>query len=393
MKIPNNKFQITNISQSTSFRVVFLGLLLVTGYLLLGLPKAADAATLYISPPEAEIYLGDTFSAELRIDTQGEIVNTIGANVFALGDELSITDFSLGQSVFSTLIDGPEYSGEGNAVSFQAIALGGFEGDGLIGRIFFRADKPGFTMARLSIDSQVFLHDGHGTPAAMNFEHAEYSVVDVPEDAPSLRSETHPLSERWYTEGNARITWEMRPGARYLFVFGTDPQAEPDQEIEEGVNEIELDIAEDGIYYLRFLECFGEECGPIVTRTIMKDATPPEEFDVFLGHGHDAYEGNKFISFSATDETSGVERYEAQEDNGDWAEAKSPYVLRDQNARIVRVKAIDKAGNERISELNIRAQLSSGYSPPLFVVIIIVGVMSLVAGFIYIKKRRVTRNK
>lgn len=85
---------------------------------------------------------------------------------------------------------------------------------------------------------------------------------------------------------------------------------------------------------------------------ISDDKTKPESFDVVLGKDPSLFDNQYFISFFTTDAESGVAYYEVQEGRTDFVRAESPYMLKDQSVggRIL-VKAVDKAGNERIAEL------------------------------------------
>ena len=97
------------------------------------------------------------------------------------------------------------------------------------------------------------------------------------------------------------------------------------------------------------------------TMSLPADTTPPESF-VPLVSRHPSIENNAyFVSFSAVDKDSGVEKYEVRERpafissltdvlSTDWKPAKSPYVLSMQQwGSKVEVKAIDRAGNSAIS--------------------------------------------
>ena len=87
----------------------------------------------------------------------------------------------------------------------------------------------------------------------------------------------------------------------------------------------------------------------------LKDADPPEQFSPEVFRDPNIFSGKWFLVFVAQDKVSGVEHYEIQEtlfqepSKNRWQTAQSPYVLKDQNrASYIFVKAIDRAGNERI---------------------------------------------
>jgi len=92
---------------------------------------------------------------------------------------------------------------------------------------------------------------------------------------------------------------------------------------------------------------------PPIVETI-KDIDPPEEFGLEIVQNPDMFDGKYFLVFATQDKGSGIDRYEIQETGNErqgknWVEAESPYVLKDQELHsYIYVKAVDKAGNERV---------------------------------------------
>ena len=85
---------------------------------------------------------------------------------------------------------------------------------------------------------------------------------------------------------------------------------------------------------------------------IESDKNPPEPFEIAIGRDPSIFDNQYFISFFTTDKESGIDYYEIQEGTRPYIIGDSPYLLKDQKLRsIIRVKAIDKAGNERIIEM------------------------------------------
>ena len=89
------------------------------------------------------------------------------------------------------------------------------------------------------------------------------------------------------------------------------------------------------------------------------DLLPPEPFSPAVGSDPDLFRGEWFVSWSASDKGSSIESYEVLETRsgrtaiGAWQPAESPFLLRDQSRKsFIRVKAIDRAGNERIAVLS-----------------------------------------
>lgn len=85
---------------------------------------------------------------------------------------------------------------------------------------------------------------------------------------------------------------------------------------------------------------------------ISNDKTAPESFEIIVSQDPSIFDNQYFISFFTTDAESGVAYYEVQEGERDLARTESPYLLQDQSLKnLVKVKATDKAGNERMEEL------------------------------------------
>ena len=81
---------------------------------------------------------------------------------------------------------------------------------------------------------------------------------------------------------------------------------------------------------------------------VKADTVPPDSFDVQVESTRGIFGGKYYIVFSTVDKQSGLDHYELFE-RGGWKHVTSPYRLYDQSlADPIQVKAIDKAGNERM---------------------------------------------
>lgn len=113
---------------------------------------------------------------------------------------------------------------------------------------------------------------------------------------------------------------------------------------------------------------------------ISNDKTAPESFEITLGQDPSVFDNQYFISFFTTDAESGVAHYEVKEGDRDFVQAESPYLLKDQSLRnLIKVKAVDKAGNERIVEL-----MPSASSVPFYmnVLVWIVVILGFIVGYV-----------
>jgi len=98
---------------------------------------------------------------------------------------------------------------------------------------------------------------------------------------------------------------------------------------------------------------------------VSADKATPEEFSVELVQDEQIFSGKYYIIFNTTDKQTGIAYYEIIEEpfseasffawgssEAPWLRAKSPYVLKDQSLNsTIRVKAVDKSGNEYIATL------------------------------------------
>ena len=87
-----------------------------------------------------------------------------------------------------------------------------------------------------------------------------------------------------------------------------------------------------------------------------KDTEPPEHFQIYRHVEPELYEGKPYLTFAAIDKQSGIDHYEAAESRlscafkePSWEIVGTTYVPKDSHGTsAVCIKAVDRAGNERI---------------------------------------------
>jgi hypothetical protein len=269
---------------------------------------STNAASLYIDPAFSELYRGDAITMQVRLDVdeeQGECVNAIDG-VLNYSDSLDPIDVSTGGSIISLWPESPIIDKENNQITFAGGIPNGYCGrvagdprlTNTLLKIVFRL--PGFSIGgsnfsagtgtvRFSEQSTVYLNDGFGTRIAPNIYPATITLND---------SAGTNLKNDWRSEVNA-------------------------------------------------------------------DIIPPQEFSITLDKNEQAFSQKYFVVFNTTDKQTGIDQYQIMEQplsqfsafdwgraDAPWVPAVSPYVLEDQSLNsIIRVKAIDKAGNEYIATL------------------------------------------
>lgn len=304
-----------------------------------------SAATLYLDPPRPTLNRGDSVTLSVRLDTDeaaDECINAIDG-VIAYNEAINPVDISIGQSIFPIWVEQPVIDKDNRTITFAGGIPNGYcgrvEGDprltNTLLQIVFRA--PGLTVGGTDLPSQgtvtfkpetrAFLNDGFGTEAQLQTLGAELTLNQV-------------------------------------------------------VGSTIVDDWRD---------------------VVASDDIPPEEFSITLEKDEFAFEKKYYIVFNTTDKQSGMSHYEVIEEPVEdtrlftfgaattvWTEGRSPYVLNDQALKsTIRVRAVDKAGNEYIATL--APQNASLERWPLWMVAAVGGVvvfLVLVALLIWYWRRR-----
>lgn len=310
-----------------------------------GLYTNTLAALLYFDPADAVLHRGDTMSVALRIDTDtDECINTI-ESVIHFDPAVKVIDLSRGRSILNLWVENPKINEEENTVTFAGGIPGGYcgriPGDPSLTNIVLELilRSPGFSvrkadsgLATLRVDpaSQILLNDGFGTPATLRTIDATITMSDTPGSS---------LSDTWQDQ-------------------------------------------------------------------VQDDTDLPSDFSIVLTRDETAFSGDYFITFNALDKQSGIDHYEVMEEpftdfyafrwgraDAPWIVTESPYVLKDQSLNsTIRVKAIDKAGNQRIAIYVPDVALRSVSFDKLLTLVVIGGAVLLVIilaviGYMQIRKR------
>lgn len=294
----------------------------------------AQAASLYLDPAFPTIYRGDSVTIAVRVDTDelaGECVNAVDA-VLAYDASIQPVDVSVGDSIFNVWVESPKIDPVNRTITFAGGIPNGYcgriEGDpklsNVIAKIVFRSpglqigggDDANKAMISFRDETAVYLNDGFGTLAPLT---------------------TFPST----------ITLERNPGAEIVDTWRKDVQS---------------------------------------------DKAAPQQFGIELSREDKAFGGDYFIVFNTTDKETGLSHYEVMEEpasdltgfrwgraDAPWVTARSPYVLKDQSLNsVIRVKAVDKAGNEYVATYIPEESMRSLSQERLLLYVLIVALGALV---------------
>jgi hypothetical protein len=261
-------------------------------------PFSLSAAFLYMDPSEGVVSSEQMFTVDVRVDNQDQCLNVFDVKIKYPSKNIKAVTVSRGKSILSLWVEDPIINHKSGEITFTGGIPGGYcgrvSGDlnltNVLVTLVFQPLNKDFTSDKIEInfaeDTSILLSDGAGSEAELDLLNAVYDTGE-----------------------NATV------------------------------------LAEEWLEILR------------------QDERPPVAFDIELMKEESVFDGNYFIVFSTTDKGSGLKHYEVKEEDIDksgfirdrdkeasFIKIESPYLLKDQtlNSRIT-VKAIDNAGNERLS--------------------------------------------
>ncbi len=303
---------------------------------------------IFFTPDAHDAVVGEITRSDIWIDTGGVAINAADLDL-QFGSNITILSAEHSPSIFDLWVHEPDVSTNTGIVRFTGGSTVSFSGRGVIGQIYWQANQPGTLSVTYNNDSAVLFSDGQGTRATVSFRSPTYTLISAA-GLPDVTSSSHPDQNAWYQTAVVHLNWPVTAGTAYSYVVTKNPDEEPDETADTPVGSVQLSPLPDGIYYFRIREKpVGGNWSNTATRQFKIDATAPDAFTIHESQDASLFNGKPFISFVATDQTSGVASYEVQEGNdAPVSIVASPYVLKhDAGSVPVRVTAIDRAGNRR----------------------------------------------
>lgn len=294
-------------------------------------PICIKGAVLYFEPLVGEYYPGNTFIVEVKIDAEGECLNAVSVDLEFSDDILELIDFSHGQSIITLWVESPNFNEESGVISFSGGIPGGYCG--------IVPGDPGKSDLLVKIAFKIPL---------------------------SMASQSH--------EDQAAV--RFLNSSKVLLNDGLGTEA--DVKTQDAVFHILSKVP--GVFENEWQQ------------EIEKDTFLPEPFTIEIHQNPAAFDNKYFIIFSTTDKQTGIDYWEVKEGKEEWQRAQSPYLLKDQLLKgIIRVRAVDKAGNERIEEyrpMPVKKEFSWGWAFGSLSALIGVGLII----WIFYQRRKISLN-
>lgn len=351
-----------------SFSLSLIILALMFGLSLKEVEAAPEltAASLYIGPAAGAYTVGSTFTVSIFLNTGGQAVNAIEANLSFPPDKLQVVTPSTGKSLIQVWVDQPSYSNTEGILQFQgAIPTPGINTEsGMISTVTFRVKQTGVAAVKILDTSRVLLNDGKGTDILGERTGGIYELILPPPAGPLVTSPTHPDQAKWYGGGNAALTWTKGADVRgFSYVLNDSPIDVPDDIAENLKTSVSYKDLADGIHYFHIKSLGTDTWGGVTHYAINVDKTPPAAFEISISPGERTSRKQPIFDFETTDAASGINHYELKiipldekarkvlgadesTETPFFIEVSSPYYRElDMGRYEVVVRAYDKAGN------------------------------------------------
>lgn len=353
---------------------IFLSVLLF-GAVVLILPfnsAEAQAASLYFYPSSGRHLVGDSFTADVRINTGGLAINAAEGTITFEPAKIRVVSVSKSGSIFNLWTTEPTFSNTRGTINFGGgVANPGFSGaDGVIIKINFRAisvTTDGSSSDVVLTSGAVLANDGLGTNVLASLGRHTETILEAiaktpaptqePEITsallkPDVKSSTHPDSNKWYTAKTAIMNWNVADSVREVRLALSRQATElPHVRYLTPISEKTLPDLEDGVWYLNAQFVTAEGLGPVTSFKFQIDTVAPKDFQI---KRVDINEENARpeLLFTTTDDLSGIDHYEMKIGTGEWfnidklSDGQS-YRLPELKAGTytISVKAVDGAGN------------------------------------------------
>lgn len=271
-------------------------------------------ASLFLSPSGGAFPIGSTFDVSIHLNTNGQFVNAIEVQLKFPANKLQVVSpANAPRSFIDIWATPPSYSNKDGTVTFQGgVHKPGINTDnGIISTVTFRVKDTGSASVKILDDSRVYLADGTGTDVLTKTTGAIYQLVLPPPAGPFITSPTHPDQTQWYRENAAVFRWEKDPEiSGFSYALSDSPVEDPDS-ISEGVRtNASYQNISDGVHYFHIKSLRGGNWGGVTHYGVKIDNTAPADFPVIISPNAYTSTRQPLITFSTTDQTSGVDHYE-----------------------------------------------------------------------------------
>jgi hypothetical protein len=342
--------------------------------LVLFAPLQTYAAILQLLPTGNSWSIGDTFAADVKIDTKGANINAAQATITFPSTILQVTSIDKTNSAFSFWLQDPIFSNPSGTIQFTGGTPTGISGSALQTlRINFKVIAIGAGDLGAS-GAGVIADDGEGTNILSQIVTAHIvagqqivaaapvvlrggpeqvtrtavTAVTLP-SKPILKVPSYPDPSRSYNQiGNATVFWGLPDDVTQVATgISQSPATVPGTIGTQLSTGKDFGMLKDGVWFIavQFKNNIG--WGPVATYRISIDTQPPLSFDIKFDSAVSDNPAPK-ITYGSSDSLSGIANYQVFIDEKNVTTTiLGAMTLPPQypGSHIILVKAFDKAGN------------------------------------------------
>ncbi len=341
-------------------------------------PAAGFAATLNFLGDKDALAVGDTFSVDVKVDSQDQGINAAQATVKFNQSVLTVDHVDKTGSIFNFWLADPSIDNVAGKVAFIGGSTNGFSGKSIqVLRIVFKTKGTGTT--RLAFDdAAVTASDGTGTNILTQTTGLDISSLsaadliatsgpslltrrpDLAQQLPAAPDVTVPLypdTTKWYNVSqNFTAVWKLSSDiATVSTVIDKNPTTDPTKEEGLFTNE-NYHALDSGVSYLHVRLKNSVGWGPTTHYRLAIDTVPPAAFTVENGGASTTDNPTPTVTFATSDQLSGIAGYDVRVDNGQsLTSPTSSFVLPalDPGKHKIFVTAHDAAGNAATASTEI----------------------------------------
>lgn len=327
----------------------------------------AETASLYLSPASGSFSAGSVFTVSIFVDTDGNEINAVWAELKFPPDILQVTSPTQGTSFIENWLTPPTYSNSQGVISFRGGIPGGIKTSaGLISSVTFRAVSSGTAKIEFLGESKILSNDGKGTDILTEKRGANFNILFPLPEGPEVFSPTHPDQNSWYSDAAPSFSWEKESlsVSDFSWSFDQNPSSRPDSVSEGTQTQVSFEEVTDGTWYFHLRQKKDGVWGKTSTVQVKIDTLAPREFTPRV-ETYTRFAGYQtMVYFETADDFSGIDRYEVglidlnepEAPPAFFTEQVSPYKVPFKKAGKynVIIKAVDKAGNIREAEARFR---------------------------------------
>lgn len=336
--------------------------------------EAASAATLSLTPSTGVYTTGSSFTATVKLNTQGQPINAAEGVLKFNPKELQVLSINQNSSIFNLWTIEPTFSNSAGTVSFGGGSPRGYTGSsGTILSVTFMPKNAGTAAVNFTSGSALAA-DGQGTNVLSSMKGGSYTIGaqatnPQPEEivqyvapantpsAPSVTSSTHADADSWHTDTTAQLAWTVPSGVTAVRTALSDnPGSVPVVVYEPPITEKTLEELEQGVQYFHLQFKNENGWGRVAHYRLAVDSEKPTSFEIEMLSDESGVNPEPTLKFVVEDAVSDVRRFIVQIDGGEGVEyvdetGSSTYKLPrlEPGRHSVVVEAFDEAGNSIVA--------------------------------------------